>query len=47
MFTFGDARYLGSMGATPGQTIVALVASPGGNGYSLVSPDGKTTLFGS
>jgi hypothetical protein len=47
VFAFGDAQYHGSMGATPGHTIVALVASASGTGYSLVSSNGKATVFGS
>jgi hypothetical protein len=46
VFTFGDAQYHGSMGAAPGHTVVALVASAGGNGYSLVFSDGKAAVFG-
>ncbi len=47
VFTFGDARFFGSMGATPlNQPIVAMAATPDGGGYWLVAADGGIFSFG-
>jgi sugar lactone lactonase YvrE len=47
IFAFGDARYLGSMGAIPlNRPIVGMAATPTGNGYWLVASDGGLFTFG-
>jgi hypothetical protein len=48
VFTFGSARFFGSMGATPlNQPIVGMAAAPDGQGYWLVAADGGVFAFGS
>ena len=47
VFTFGDAHFYGSMGATHlNQPIVGMVATPDGGGYWLVAADGGVFSFG-
>ena len=47
MFTFGDARFLGSTGAIAlNKPIVAMAATPTGNGYWLAASDGGLFTFG-
>jgi hypothetical protein len=47
VFTFGTARYLGSMGGQPlDQPIVGISTTPSGNGYRLVARDGGVFTFG-
>ena len=47
IFTFGDARFFGSMGCTPlNQPIVGMAATPDGGGYWLVASDGGIFAFG-
>lgn len=47
MFTFGNARFLGSTGAMRlNQPIVAMAATPTGNGYWLAASDGGLFTFG-
>jgi hypothetical protein len=47
VFSFGDARTHGSL-ATPqtSQPIVAIAATPNGDGYWLVSQNGNVYKFG-
>ncbi|MCP3856205.1 MAG: serine protease [Actinomycetia bacterium] len=46
VFTFGDARFAGSMGGHPlNQPIISLVPDPDGNGYWLVASDGGVFAF--
>ena len=48
IFSFGDARFHGSTGATPlNQPIVGIAATPTGHGYWLVASDGGIFGFGS
>jgi hypothetical protein len=47
VFTFGDARYYGSMGGRHlNQPIVGMAATPTGHGYWLVARDGGIFTFG-
>lgn len=47
IFTFGDARFYGSMGGKPlNAPIVGMAAMPSGNGYWLVASDGGIFAFG-
>lgn len=47
MFTFGNARFLGSTGdIVLNQLIVAMAATPSGNGYWLAASDGGLFTFG-
>ena len=47
IFTFGDAHYYGSTGATPlNKPIVGMAATQDGNGYWLVASDGGIFTFG-
>jgi hypothetical protein len=47
MFTFGDARYLGSTGDIHlNKPIVGMAAATGGDGYWLVASDGGLFTFG-
>ncbi len=47
IFSFGDARFYGSMGGTPlNQPIVGMAAVPGGGGYWEVAADGGIFSFG-
>jgi hypothetical protein len=47
IFTFGDARFLGSTGALRlARPIVGMAATPTGNGYWLVASDGGIFTFG-
>ncbi len=47
IFSFGDAVFKGSTGGVPlDKPIVAVVATPSGNGYTLVASDGGTFAFG-
>jgi hypothetical protein len=47
VFSFGDAAYAGSLGGTPlNQPIVAIAATPTGNGYWLAAADGGVFSFG-
>ena len=47
IFTFGDARFHGSMGATPlNAPIVGIAATTTGNGYWLAAGDGGIFTFG-
>jgi hypothetical protein len=47
VFAFGDAGFLGSLGANPpASPIVALAPTPTGAGYWLVSADGTVYAFG-
>ncbi|MEO7836217.1 MAG: hypothetical protein ABIS21_01085, partial [Acidimicrobiales bacterium] len=47
VFAFGDARFLGSLGATRlNRPIVGISATPGGRGYRLVASDGGVFAFG-
>jgi hypothetical protein len=47
IFTFGDAKFLGSLGAvTLNQPIVGMAATPDGGGYWLVAADGGIFTFG-
>ena len=48
IFTFGDARYLGSTGAGgSAQPVQRMVAAPNGTGYWVVENDGSVVGFGS
>ncbi len=47
VFSFGDAGFHGSMGATPlNRPIVGMAATPDGQGYWLVASDGGVFSFG-
>ena len=47
MFTFGDAAFHGSLGSLQlNAPIVAIAATPSGNGYWLVGADGGVFAFG-
>ncbi|MFP5370570.1 MAG: hypothetical protein ACLGI3_07450, partial [Actinomycetes bacterium] len=47
VFTFGRARFLGSMGGRAlDQPVVGMAATPSGNGYWLVAADGGLFAFG-
>ena len=47
LFSYGDARFFGSMGATRlNQPVVGMTASPKGRGYWMVSRDGGIFSFG-
>ena len=47
IFSFGDATYLGSMGAvTLNAPVVGIAATPTGNGYWLTASDGGIFAFG-
>ena len=47
VFSFGDARFYGSMGGQPlNAPIVAIVPLPTGTGYWLVASDGGVFSFG-
>jgi hypothetical protein len=47
VFSFGDARFFGSMGGTHlNQPIVGMAATPDGGGYWLVASDGGIFTFG-
>src|SRR5207237_896486 len=47
IFSFGDAAFLGSTGATPlNRPIVGLAATPTGHGYWLVASDRGIVSFG-
>jgi hypothetical protein len=47
VFTFGDAGFYGSLGATPlNAPIVGIAATPDGKGYWLVAADGGVFTFG-
>jgi hypothetical protein len=47
VFSFGDARYLGSMGGRRlNQPVVGVAATPDGQGYYLAAADGGVFTFG-
>jgi hypothetical protein len=47
IFSFGDARFLGSTGALVlNKPIVGMAATPDGRGYWLVASDGGIFSFG-
>ena len=47
VFTFGEAAFFGSMGATPlAAPVVGMAATPDGKGYWLVAKDGGVFCFG-
>jgi hypothetical protein len=47
IFAFGDAPYLGSMGAvTLNRPVVAMASTPDGHGYWLTASDGGIFAFG-
>ena len=47
VFSYGGARFYGSLGATHlGAPIVGMAAAPGGGGYWLVASDGGVFAFG-
>jgi L,D-peptidoglycan transpeptidase YkuD (ErfK/YbiS/YcfS/YnhG family) len=47
VFTFGDAAFYGSAGATPlNAPIIAMAATPDGRGYWLVASDGGVFTYG-
>ncbi len=47
IFTFGDALFYGSMGATVlNKPVVAMAATPSGKGYWFVAADGGIFTFG-
>ena len=49
VFSFGKARFYGSLGATkvvPGEATIGIVTTATGNGYWLVNEQGKVTSFG-
>jgi len=47
VFSFGTARFFGSMGGRPlNAPVVGIVAAPDGNGYWMVAADGGVFAFG-
>jgi hypothetical protein len=47
IFSYGDARFLGSTAGGPSRSPIAgMVATDSGNGYRLVAADGVVTAFG-
>jgi hypothetical protein len=47
VFSFGDARFFGSMGGRPlNQPVVGIAATPDGQGYYLAAADGGVFTFG-
>lgn len=47
VFSFGDARFFGSMGGKPlNKPVVSMAATPSGNGYWLVASDGGVFSYG-
>ncbi|HTK15390.1 MAG TPA: hypothetical protein VL769_03280 [Acidimicrobiia bacterium] len=47
VFTFGDARFLGSMGASHlNQPVVGIATTPAGQGYWVAAADGGVFTFG-
>jgi hypothetical protein len=47
IFSFGDAKFFGSMGGKPlNQPVVGLAPTPSGNGYWLVASDGGVFAYG-
>jgi hypothetical protein len=47
IFSFGDAKFLGSMGGKPlAKPIVGMAGLPGADGYWLVASDGGVFSFG-
>ncbi|MDA8400188.1 MAG: hypothetical protein M0008_09105, partial [Actinomycetota bacterium] len=47
IFSFGTARFYGSMGGKPlNAPIVGIAATPGGHGYWLIASDGGIFSFG-
>ena len=47
IFSFGDAAFFGSTGATPpARPIVGMASSPTGDGYWFVTSDGTVIGFG-
>jgi hypothetical protein len=48
IFSFGDAQFYGSMGATPPNApMVGIATTPDGKGYWLAGEDGGVFSFGS
>jgi len=46
VFSFGDARFYGSLGSQPPSTgVVGLFSTITGSGYTIVSGNGTTTTF--
>ena len=47
IFTFGDAKYAGSMGGIPlNQPVVGMEVTPDNGGYNLAAADGGIFSFG-
>jgi hypothetical protein len=47
IFTFGDAAFYGSLGATPpASSVVGMAPSAGGGGYWMLEADGVVQAFG-
>ena len=47
VFSFGDARFFGSMGGVAlARPVVGMAATPSGGGYWLVASDGGVFTFG-
>jgi hypothetical protein len=47
IFTFGDAAFYGSLGATPpASPVVSMAPSAGGDGYWMLEADGTVQAFG-